>query len=71
MTQASLEQGAPRHATVQMQQAVTDTQDSVTTRDVRKDGPETTVKVTVTSFPSQCILTLPLIALLDNDLIYH
>ena len=45
VTQESLEQVAPRYATVQMQQAALGTQESVTVRDVIQDGPETTVKV--------------------------
>ena len=49
MTQESLEQGAPSHATVPMQQAVTDTQGNATIRDVRQDGQETTVKVIANS----------------------
>ena len=45
VTPENLEQVAHRHATVPMQQAVLGTQESVTVRDVRQDGQETTVKV--------------------------
>ena len=45
VSQESLEQVVPRHATVLMQQAALGIQESVTVRDVIQDGQETAVKV--------------------------